>query len=68
MKTILSTGPQLIAVKTSKLPGVKKGTVQVQCVSYETYEMTDAEFDATTFKVHDANQEHAKTIAKAVAL
>lgn len=68
MKTLLSTGPQLLAVETPKTPGVTPGTVRVKVVKYETYEIPDADFDAMRFQIHDANQEHAKLIAAAVNL
>lgn len=64
MKTILATGPLLYAVKTEATPGVPKGKVRVQCVRYETYEMDVADFDRSTFKIHDANTPEAKTLAK----
>jgi len=70
MKTIRSTGPQLIAVHTdaSKSRKVPNGKVHVLCVRYETYEMDLKVFDKTTFNIHDANQEEAKIIAEAVKL
>ena len=64
MKTILSTGPLLYAVKTEAVSGVPKGKVRVQCVRYETYEMDAADFDETTFTIHDANTPEAITLAK----
>ena len=68
MKTLNATGPLLIAVKSSVMQGVKPGTVQVQCVRYETYEIPLAEFDAMTFQIHDATRPEARIIAELVKL
>ncbi len=68
MKTLKSTGPLLIRVETEKTPTVPKGKVRVYCVRYETYELDADEFDKTTFRIHDAACEEARTIAEAVNL
>lgn len=68
MKTIKSTGPLFYGAKTDKTPGVPKGKVHVHMVRYETLEMDAADFDVTTFKVHDANQPEPIAIAKLVDL
>jgi hypothetical protein len=63
MKTIIATGPLLIAVNNV---GSSKKKVHVTCVRYETYEMSKDEFEATSFKIHDANCAEAKIIAELV--
>lgn len=68
MKTIKSTGPLFYGAHTDKTPGIPKGKVHVHLVRYETLEMDEKDFDATTFKIHDANQPEPRAIAKLVAL
>jgi len=66
MKTLKSTGPLLISVKTDQTPSVSKGMVIVQLVRYETYEMTEQEFCDSNFTIHDSNCQEAKLIAALV--
>lgn len=63
MKTLLSTGPLLFAVRTDQMPDVPKGKVRVWTVRYEAYEIDAPDFDQMQFKIHDANTPEAKMLA-----
>ncbi len=68
MRTIKATGQLLYKVKTPKTKGVPEGHVHVMVVSYQTFEMTAAQFTESKFQIHDANSEEAKVISALVAL
>ena len=64
MRTIKSTGPLLYSVKTDHKSSIPKGKVRAYCVRYEVYEFDDAEFDKTSFTIHDANSPEALELSK----
>lgn len=69
MTTISDTGPLLIACNTTQSrPEIGKGKIRVTFVRYSTVEYDIDNFKNGHFKVHDANCEEAKLVAKAVAL